>query len=104
MKFRAKKQGDKNWWTDFFVSDDLSEVHATGEKYDVEEDDIILNQSTGREDENGDEIFEDDMLEGGYKVVWSEDRCGWVKEDISGNQYELDGDELITGNAWDKEA
>jgi hypothetical protein len=105
-KFRAKRQGERAWWIEFSVSHDLKTVWYEGEQYDVEEDDIILNQSTGVNDSDGSgEIFEDDILEDDMKVIFDSKLGMFVKEDEYGNRFHLDTEngETVIGNSWDKE-
>jgi YopX protein len=99
VKFRA--WNGKSFWYDFVLDSDGAQITETGDRYSLEDDNIILNQYTGKDDADDVEIYEDDILEGDYRVVWNNDRNGWAKTDRAGVVYELEDEEIVIGNIYE---
>lgn len=114
IKFKAKRLDGKGWAIgDLLHSYENGAIIVPiegGGAFSVVHSTVC--QFTGLKDENGEDLYENDivsLLESKRIVAWDEVFCGFILEDIEGQDYFVYCDELkdhafqIIGNKFDKE-
>lgn len=101
-KFRVWDKTDKEMYLVDVINFNRGEFESIGDGITFlrEADEVILMQSTGLFDKNGQEIFEGDILYGNDGedfwefVEFDEENAKWVRTDLNG--YKLDLSENVT--------